>query len=76
MGIFKSGVNRDLFRNRKDLIPPVGAYNIDHFDLKKKLPEFEEEDMDLMVKKPGFLSSEPRFNLEKKVEPINEDEEF
>lgn len=46
--------------------PAPGSYNIDAFDIHKKLVEDEEDDPDLVVKKPGFLSGEPRFKNKSK----------
>ena len=34
---------------------------MDHLDIEKRFKIEDEEDADLVIKKPGFLSSEPRF---------------
>lgn len=41
--------------------PAPGSYDIDMYDLAKKAMPDEEDDPELVVKKPGFLSGEPRF---------------
>lgn len=57
----------------EDEVPAVGTYEIDHHTISKKITK-EEEDPDLAVKRPGFLSGGERFMREQatKKEPENQ----
>ena len=48
-----------------DTKPPVGAYDLNYYDIKTAVKKDDEEDEDLKIHKPGFLSEEPRFGWEK-----------
>ena len=48
--------------------PPPGAYNINYYDITKKVIKEEEEDPDLVVNKPGFNTGADRFKEEAKKE--------
>lgn len=48
-------------------MPPVGAYDIKHFDMANKVIK-EEEDIEISPKKPPFNSANPRFKERKTTE--------
>lgn len=35
-------------------VPAPGAYNMNHYDISTKVIKEEEDDPDLIIKKPGF----------------------
>ncbi len=45
------------------MIPPVGAYKVDYYDIERATKIDEEDDPDLAIKRPAFNSSENRFKL-------------
>lgn len=57
---FKSKIERK-FADDKRPAPPVGSYNIVHNDIATRVIKEEEEDPDLIIKKPGFGVGEMRF---------------
>ncbi|KAL4442208.1 hypothetical protein ABPG74_009226 [Tetrahymena malaccensis] len=65
--IFISKTKRDGLAEKKKIVPPPGQYNIDAYDIKKKVQKDDEDDPELAVKKPGFLSGEVRFKEPKVV---------
>lgn len=56
---FKSKVKRGEFTNTKEHAkkPPIGAYNLDYFDINKNIHKDDEEDVDLKIPYPAFGSS-------------------
>ncbi|EAR84117.1 sperm-tail PG-rich repeat protein (macronuclear) [Tetrahymena thermophila SB210] len=73
--IFISKTKRDGLAEKKKVVPPPGQYNIDAYDIKKKVQKDDEDDPELAVKKPGFLSGEVRFK-EPKVVKKDDDDDF
>jgi hypothetical protein len=51
--IFKSTANRKGIVEVNNN-PSPSTYNVNHFDLSTKIIKEEEEDPDLIIKKPGF----------------------
>lgn len=58
--VFVSKSNRIGFGGPQMEVPPVGAYEVDHHTIAKKVTK-EEEDPDLAIPKVKFLSNQPRF---------------
>ena len=56
--------------------PPVGSYNIIHNDIATRIIKDEEEDPDLIIKKPGFGVGEARFKHVEKPEDDYEDDDI
>ena len=50
---FKSKIERKII-DEKRVGPPVGSYNLIYNDIATKVIKEEEEDPDLIIKKPGF----------------------
>lgn len=42
-------------------IPAPGVYNINNYDISTRVIKEEEDDPDLVIKKPGFGVGEKRF---------------
>ncbi len=42
-------------------MPAPGTYNIDAYDISKRIKKDEEDDPELAIKRPGFLTGEARF---------------
>ena len=59
---FKSKVKKEAFS--KNLNPPPGSYNVDYFDICKNAIKEEDDDPDLVIRKPGFNSGVERFKKE------------
>ena len=62
---FKSKIERKIVDEKRQG-PPVGAYNIIYNDIATRVIKEEEEDPDLIIKKPGFGVGETRFKDEAK----------
>jgi len=72
--IFKSVVKKgDAIAPKRDVVPPVGAYQIDLHTISKAVKVDEEDDPELAIKKPPFLSSQPRFSELNKKKEAEED---
>lgn len=66
---FKSQSNRQVFgSNKKSVAPPVGNYQLDYYNLNRKMQKIKEEEAELEIKRPGFYSSQPRFDPLKREE--------
>lgn len=72
---FKSKIERKLIDDRKTA-PPVGSYNLIYSDIATKIIKEEEEDPDLIIKKPGFGVGEARFKETQKPEEDYEDDDI
>lgn len=57
---FKSKIERKMVDEKK-IVPPIGSYNLIYHDIATKVIKEEEEDPDLIIKKPGFGVGEARF---------------
>eukprot|EP00825_Cyclidium_porcatum_P042838 TRINITY_DN5938_c0_g1_i2.p2 TRINITY_DN5938_c0_g1~~TRINITY_DN5938_c0_g1_i2.p2 ORF type:complete len:246 (+),score=72.57 TRINITY_DN5938_c0_g1_i2:61-798(+) len=79
---FKSQVSRCINQKKLENMPPVGAYEVQNFDIKTKTKMDVEQDLEFQIKKAPFNSSEPRFKLnlnksqEEEEEQKNEDEKL
>lgn len=58
--IFKSKIERKFIEERKN-VPAIGSYNLIYSDIATKVIKEEEDDPDLIIKKPGFGVGEHRF---------------
>lgn len=56
--------------------PSVGSYNLIYHDLATKVIKEEEDDPDLIIKKPGFGVGEARFKEQAKPEEDFEDDDI
>ena len=72
---FKSKIERKFIDDKKQT-PAVGAYNMIYNDISTKVIKEEEEDPDLIIKKPGFGVGETRFKEEAKIEEDYEDDDI
>lgn len=63
---FRSQSNRQVFSTQKLPNPPVGNYQLDYYNLNRKMQKIKEEEAELEIKRPGFYSSQPRFDPLKK----------
>lgn len=58
--VFKSKIQRSIIDDKK-VVPPIGSYNLIYNDIATRIIKEEEEDPDLIIRKPGFGVGEPRF---------------
>lgn len=69
---FRSQSNRQVFGNKKSVAPPVGNYQLDYYNLNRKMQKIKEEEAELEIKRPGFYSSQPRFDPLKREEDVED----
>ncbi|CAD8090677.1 unnamed protein product [Paramecium sonneborni] len=72
--VFKSQTKRSIMGG-KDNMPAPGAYDVKNYTIENKTKVEKEEDKDLIINKPGFGSSLPRFQEKPKKGIDEEDEE-
>lgn len=72
---FKSKIQRKIIDDKKPA-PPVGSYNLIYNDIATRVIKQEEEDPDLIIKKPGFGVGEARFKEQQKIEDDYEDDDI
>ena len=58
---FKSNIERKFIDEKKIAAPGVGNYNLIYSDIATRVIKEEEEDPDLVIRKPGFGVGEARF---------------
>ena len=75
LSVFKSGSKRKGIENRNNA-PGVGLYNTNLYDISTRVIKEEEEDPDLIIKKPGFGVGENRFKDAPKKEEDFEDDDI
>jgi hypothetical protein len=57
---FKSSTQRRMLLNNAEA-PSPGAYNTSNFDIASRIIKYEEDDPELVIKKPGFGVGAKRF---------------
>jgi hypothetical protein len=72
---FKSKLERKIIDEKK-VGPAVGSYNLVSSDIATRVIKEEEEDPDLIIKKPGFGVGQARFKEEIKQEDDYEDDDI
>ena len=72
---FKSKIERKIIDEKK-VVPAIGSYNIIHNDIATRVIKEEEEDPDLVIRKPGFGVGEARFREAPKAEEDFEDDDI
>ncbi|EGR29763.1 hypothetical protein IMG5_148890 [Ichthyophthirius multifiliis] len=75
--VFQSSLDRCLYGQQKDQKPPVGTYEVNFFDIQKKVNSIQEDPyIKIKVANLGFNTSQPRFkDLElKQNKKINDGE--
>ena len=60
LSVFKSGTKRKGIENPNQ-VPAPGVYNTNNNDIATRIIKEEEDDPDLIIKKPGFGVGEKRF---------------
>ena len=60
LSVFKSSTKRKGIENANPY-PAPGVYNINNLDIATRVIKEEEDDPDLIIKKPGFGVGEQRF---------------
>lgn len=71
---FKSKLERKFIEDKK--VPSVGTYNLINTDIATRIIKEEEEDPDLIIKKPGFGVGEARFRDLPKVDEEYDDDDI
>jgi len=54
---FKSNSSRNVFEAKKFVTPPIGNYDIDYYDMNKKMQKIKEDEAELEIKRPAFYSN-------------------
>lgn len=73
---FKSRIERQFIDEKNPKAPGVGNYNIIYSDIATRVIKEEEEDPDLIIRKPGFGVGEARFKDAPKPEEDFEDDDI